>query len=377
MHLLRRSRAALLAASAMGVLALAGCGSSSTSPAASSTGGTGSSGGSSQVRAAAAAVAPYEKLPTSIGQTQPLKQVPTGKVYDFIDDGTPIDTQVLVGVKQAIAAIGARLQVIRQRGDTPQAIGAAWDQIVSAPPSVVLGAGDPTELMQHQLSALKAKHVPVVMFFTNEDPLLAANIYGPPQYKQLGTLEADYVISKSDGKANVLVVAVPEIAGLQGTVAALTSTLKSDCSGCKVGTVDTQLSGIGSVDPGRVVSYMQQNPGTTWIVFVDGDTQIGVPEALSGANIHNISMMSGAGGRVNYEYIKKGLSTVDAAQPPIFSGWALVDAGARVLAGQSVQVSLLPLQFLTKSDLTFNLNSGWPDVANFRQRFESLWDVKK
>ena len=104
--------------------------------------------------------------------------------------------------------------------------------------------------------------MPVVAFFTNEDPLLAANIYGPPQYRELGRLQADYIIAKSHGKANVLVLALPQIAGLQGSVNSLLATLKSSCSGCQEGYVDTQLSDIGKNDPGTAVSYLRRTPAS-------------------------------------------------------------------------------------------------------------------
>jgi hypothetical protein len=68
---------------------------------------------------------------------------------------------------------------------------------------------------------------------------------------------------------------------------------------------------------------------------------------------------------------------VDASQPASFSGWALVDAAGRALAGQPVKASLFPMQFLTKQDLTFNIDQDWPDVPNFRQKFEALWGVGK
>ena len=68
---------------------------------------------------------------------------------------------------------------------------------------------------------------------------------------------------------------------------------------------------------------------------------------------------------------------MDASQPASFSGWALVDAAGRVLAGQPAHASLFPMQFLTKQDLTFNIDQDWPDVPNFRQKFEALWGVGK
>ena len=331
----------------------------------------------SQVKAAELAIAPYEKTPTTIGKTEPLAKPVKGKVFDFLNDGTPFEEALQVGVAQAVKALGDKLQVVSQQGDTPQAIQTAWNQIEAHPPAVVLNGGDPTALYQPQLKALRAKHVPVVAFFTNEDPLLGANIYGPPQYRELGKLEADYIIAKSGGKANVLVLAVPQISGLQGDVASLLSNLKSGCSGCTEASIDTQLQDIGKNDPANVVSYVQKNPSTNWIVYVDADTEIGVPEALSGAGVHNISMMTGAGGKVNYAYIKSGLSTVDASQPATFSGWALVDAAARVLDGQKVRVSFFPMEFLTKPTLTFNINYPWPDVPNYQKKFESLWGVTK
>jgi len=388
-------RAVATALAVVLAIGLSACGGSSSSSSAASssapTGGASSSGaavtGSSsssamggtlaaQVRAAAAAIAPFERTPSSIGQTQPLTRRPAGKLVDFIADGTPIGMQILAGVQQATKALGIRLHVINQQGDTPQAIQVAWNQVLASPPAAVINAGDPSILYHRQLAALRARHVVAVTMFTDDDPLFSADIYGPPQYHELGTLEADYMIAKSDGHAHVLIVAVPQIQGLQGVASAIQQTIHSGCSGCTVSTIDTQLSDIGRNDPARVVSYLQQNPSINWIAFIDGDTEIGVPEALRAAGIHGIQMLTGAGGSVNYAYIKSGESTVDASQAPSFSGWALVDATARALDGQPVHVSFLPMQFITRQNLTFNIKQGWPDVPNFRQRFLALWGVK-
>ena len=108
----------------------------------------------------------------------------------------------------------------------------------------------------------------------------------------------------------------------------------------------------------------------------DPDEQIGVPEALAGAGINGISQMTGAGGKVNYSYIKAGLSTVDASQPPTFSAWALVDAAARALDHQRIRVAFFPMEFLTKAQLTFNISQEWPDVPNFEKKFEGLWRAR-
>jgi ribose transport system substrate-binding protein len=381
MYVRNRVRWVLASSLTLGAVVVAGCGGSSSSS--SSTSGTpaantstsDAAGGTNAVQAAAAAIAPYEKTPTSIGETQPLKHRPVGKTVDITYDGTPFEVQLLASVQQAARVMGLKLHVVQQQGDTPQATQIAANQVVTDAPAAAIIPGDPSVLYQRQLHELHARHIPVVTMFTNSDPLFAANIYGPPQYQQLGTLEADYVIAKSGGKAHVLVVQVPQIPGLQGTAAALTQTLKSKCPGCAVGSINTELSDIGKNDPNRVVSYVQQNPDTNWIVFVEPDTQIGVPEALAAAGSHGISMLSGAGSKVNYAYIKNGLSTADASQPASFSGWALVDATARVLDGQLVQVSFLPMEFLTKPDLTFNINQPWPDVPNYQQTFERVWGV--
>jgi ribose transport system substrate-binding protein len=362
----------------------AGCGSSSSSSSTANAAATtatapqsGASSGSSAVQAAAAAIAPYEQAPASIGVSQPLTRRPTGKTVDITFDGTPFEVQLLAAVEQAGKAIGLRVHVVQQQGDTPQSIEAALKQVVIDAPAAAMVPGDPTVLYQPQLHELHAKHIPVIGLFTNNDPLLAANVYGPAQYAQLGTLMADYVIAKSDGKAHVLLVQVPQIPGLVGTAATLTQTVKSKCSGCTVAGINTQLSDIGKNDPSRVVSYVEQNSDTNWIVFLDPDTEIGAPEALAAAGQHGVSMLSAAGGKVNYAYIKAGLSTVDASQPATFSGWELVDATARALDGQPVQAGFQPMEFLTKPDLTFNINQPWPDVAGYQQKFEQLWGVNK
>ena len=125
MRAVSRRRAGVSALVASLCFGLSACGSSSSSNSSASSAASGSgssattsqtqSGGSSQVQAAAAAIAPYERTPTSIGQTQPLTRRPAGKVFDFIDDGTPFDQQLLAGVREATSAIGARHPLVKRR----------------------------------------------------------------------------------------------------------------------------------------------------------------------------------------------------------------------------------------------------------------------
>jgi ribose transport system substrate-binding protein len=329
------------------------------------------------VAAAQKVIAPYLKTPTTLGAvTQKLKAIPKGKTVDFLEQPVPIGQEYQVGITHAAAAIGMKATTINA-GLTPATMSSAWSQVFQTPPSAVIILGVPANEIVPELQEAKADHIPVVTDFTTNSPYWAADIIGNTQFGLLGKLEANFVIANSDAKAKIADFYEPDLPGAAGITTSFEQTIRSDCAGCQLGTPQTiSLEGVGATDPATVVSYMQAHRGDNWLMLPDADDAIGVPSALANAGIHGVKILSGGGSSINYEYIKTGAEYADASQSIYYMGWALIDATARVLAHQSVQIGLIPLEFITKKDLTWNINDPWPSVPSYQKKFENLWGVK-
>jgi ABC-type sugar transport system substrate-binding protein len=325
--------------------------------------------------AAKAAIAPYLNVPTTLGGvTQQLKKLPKkGTRVDYLEVPAPIGQEIGDGMSRAAAAIGFKLTTINA-GESPQTLQSAWSQVFQTPPAAVVILALPASEMTAELQEAKSKHIPVITLFTANSPL-TNDIYGNPQFDTLGRLEANFVIAESGAKANVAEFYEPELSGASRTSYVIQKTFTAHCPGCSLTTQQLQLSGIGSTDPGTIVSYLQAHPQTTWLIVADAEDAIGLPAALAQAGIHGVKILTGGGGAVNYAYIKAGGEYADASESPQYMGWAMVDATARVLAGQKLQYSFIPLQFITAKAITWNIKNPWPSVPGYTHKFEQLWGV--
>jgi ABC-type sugar transport system substrate-binding protein len=325
---------------------------------------------------AKAVIAPYVGVPTTLGGvTQNLKRLPKKNTrVDYLEIPAPIGQEIGDGMSRAAAALGIKLTTINA-GESPQTLQSAWSQVFQTPPAAVIILALPASEMTAELQEAKSKHIQVITLFTANSPL-TYDIYGNKQFKLLGKLEASFVIAKSGASANVAEFYEPELSGATLTSAVIQSTFTAHCPGCSFATQQLQLSGTGTTDPATVVSYLQAHPKTTWLIMADAGDAIGLPAALAQAGIHGVKILTGGGGAVNYAYIKAGEQYADASESPQYMGWAMIDATARVLAGQRLQFSFIPLQFITAKAITWNIKNPWPSVPNYERKFERLWGLR-
>ena len=199
-------------------LVIAGCGGGSSSTS-SSGGSTESSEGSEATKAPAgkreegeessARKAPsrkppkaneeFEERPTSVGIETPVgKPIPEGKTIDFIQCGVPACKTEGELFEAAADELGWTIKSINA-GTTPEEIKAAYDQAIKDEPDAVLGSGYPRALFEPEIAQLKAKNIPVIEFFVEEEAGngITAVIGGIPTSEFQGKMMADYILAHS------------------------------------------------------------------------------------------------------------------------------------------------------------------------------------
>jgi ribose transport system substrate-binding protein len=329
---------------------------------------------------AKATVAKYEQPPTELGvSTEPLKTRPVGKTLVFMRCGVPICQEQSKALHEAGKVMGFRV-LDSNVGLSPEQINKGWAEGLRKNPDFIIATGVPSIVFKSQLAQAASRHIPVMVWSSPDLPGngITVNLFGPKDHTLNGELMAQYIAAKSNGTANTLLLTAPEFAVHAFTLKGFQRAYKSACRGCGLTVLKVAGKDIGRVIPGRVVSAVQQNPKITWIAAVFGDLEIGVPQALQSAGLGGkVNVFSTAGSRVNWQYVKSGQQTADLAYSMSFFGWKAVDTAARVLDGQYHASDIGPManQFLTKANLTFNINAGWPAVPNFRDSFRKLWGV--
>ena len=372
------------------VFVLAGC-SSSSSTTSNANGGSSKAGtNSAGVQKAEATIAHYSQPYNGIGVTVPLKQLPKGKTFFYL----PCPSEVCIvdsvnAMKAAAKAMGARLTVMPE-GATPATITSAWDSAASASPAPagLFWGGVPPQVMQHQISTLAGKKVPMIAWgagLVNAPtggtnwPGVSLDVAPISWGDRNGQLMADWIVADSKGNANTLFVNFPDYALFNHELAAFKNEYNALCSTCQFSSIPAKATDFGTKLPGQVVSALQRNPKINYIVFAYGDMVLGVPEALATAGLATqVKIVSQSGGKKNYEYIQKGQQAVDVAFDNSFIGWKSMDALARLSAGESAapDTGPLPTRFLTKANLQLDPSTGEAVVApDYQKKFEALWGV--
>jgi ribose transport system substrate-binding protein len=381
-------------------LVIAGCGGGSSSTSSSSSGGStesseGSSGGStgessegsssseSAFPKAAQANKEFEERPTTIGIETPVgKPIPKGKTIDFIQCGVPACKTEGELFESAATALGWTIKSINA-GTTPEEIKAAYDQAIKDEPDAVLGSGYPRSLFNPEIEELKAKNIPVIEFFVEEEAGngITAVLGGIPTSETQGKMMADYILAHSTNKSmEIGSVNAQGFETVTGTSESVAKTIEEECPECTIKKLEAPLTSIGKDLPQRIASFLTANPGIEWSTVGYDDMVTGLPTVLEGAGVQNAKLTtvnistSIAPYLANGEYLQ---STVGSSFPEVY--WRGMDLLARLFAGVEYEEDLndatLPYWTVTKETLP-TADEEFPVVENYEEQFKKLWGVE-
>lgn len=386
------SRRRLVAGAAAGLLVVtlaaacssggsSGGGSSTSSASAASTTQAGASGSAASADLAQAQqqLTSYENPDPTISLPPLSAKPPAGKTIDFV--GCPLASclEIQQAAQAAAKAVGWTVRVFNG-GLTPATFISAMNDVVQTPGDAVLGIGIlPNSAISSQLAALKAKHVPWVAV-ASPSPIgddMIANFSSSPEIALSGKVMADWIIADSQGKANVAYFWDPTLTQHLPAKNAFVAEMAKLCPGCTVSVQTTSFStGIGTTDPAQIVSYLQRNPDTDYIVIAIGDATAGVPEALAAAGLAGkVKIVTRLADTINFKDIQSGTETMGVTEETYEIGWRMIDALARDFLGDSMACCTTPIgtvHVITKADLPASLSVPY-SVPGYQQFFLKAW----
>lgn len=380
--------AVVVVSSALATCGVAACGSSSSS----STGNPSTSAGATQaadssgVATATNELAPVLKYPNSIGVSTPLKRSPSGKTVDYIECG--VSECKIIGdyLQKGAQALGIRVNLV-PAGNTAESTAQAFVQAVQNKPNGVVSSGVSKALYAKQLAQLKQLGIPVVSMGTADLPGtgdgLAQVLLGRDSYVSGGKYAADWAIADSKGKANVLLVTAPVFDFNKPLADSFQATMKRNCPGCTVHVMGVSPNDIGKGVPSQIVSYLQQNPNTDYVITSFGSLMIGVPQAVQAAGIQGkVSLFTVAPTTADFENTRAGIEKGNLASSKQYLGWMTADQIARAMTGQAptkiVNDGKLPWwHIFNKSDEKWDIKTApdWPYFNGFQDQFTKLWGM--
>jgi ribose transport system substrate-binding protein len=371
-------------------LVVAGCGSSSSSSSSGSASGaeSGSPLSGAALRQVQAAVQPHLSRPTSLGITQPVASVPKGKTIYFVYGSFPVTLHMVGSAQQAAQALGWTLKP-KPVQQLPQAFQEGFDVALRDPAtSGIISTGVPTAAISSQLHEAAAKHIPVVIIAGNggSDSEHIA-IGGSGQYSYGGTLEADYVLAQTHGRAHVLVTTAAAVPTEASLVQGFRAEWAKMCPKCQAPlTYDAPLTSFGKNFPALLTAYLEAHRSVKYIVFGFNDMMIGVPQALQAAGIKGVKGLTFAQDPSTNPLIGAGMLQADVAVPLVEFGWVGMDALLRSFDHMSTAPdsaftgsNAMMDWFITKAGIRkAGLSPGtiWPIDPDYEQQFKKLWGVK-
>ena len=362
--------------------------SESTSSGSTSPGSTGAttdgSGANSDI---AALVEEYSSPPTESVQTEPLSQPPEKKSVAFIVCADP-SCVVLDGfLNEAVTALGWDYTSVNAPATD---FGSAIQQAIDTQPDYIAGTGTDAAAFQPQYDAMAAAGIPYFTCYATDVPAgeennLYSDCYDASAAQVYSKALSDWIITDSDGSANVLIVNLPAFPILDAQAEGAKAEFATSCPECTVNSLDLTLEDLsGGGTPNAVVSFLQSNPDVNYLYLTYNGFEPGLFEALESAGMGDRVKITGTQAQQpQLQSIIDGKSAVWTALPQEYAMWTLADQMARVANGEwsseNERTSAIPPFYLVDSpeeaEGIVGLENGWPGPEGFQDAFKALWGV--
>jgi ribose transport system substrate-binding protein len=345
--------------------------------------------------AAAATVAKYERVVPFKPSGKPLSGVQrklAGRTiyYIPITQQVPIFPVIEQGLRQALAAVGAKLHVC-DGAATPSTTSACLDQAIADRAAAVVTDSIPYGFAAQAFAKLTAHKIPILL---GDEPSVGPKgpVSGNDQLAFLESdqtlvmsLSADWIIAHSGGKANVLAI---EITDSPLTIQAMTdgalAQFKSKCPGCTVNVITESTANLNSLSS-AVSSALLKQPNTNY-VFSEFDTDVqptvgGVVQSSFTSKVDGVSSMGILG---SLQMLKSGnFLYEDTGSDGILLGWEYADQVYRMLLHKPVVQHedtihrIFTRTSVGKLTLTASgeASNRWYTSTNIAASFKKLWGL--
>jgi len=320
---------------AVGALALAACGSES---------GADTSGGELDPNLKQDAQAEVSKL-TDVPESRelvPLTETPPpGKTVAVITCPIPSCTESSEQVTTAAELLGWTTEVIVNEF-TPESFASAFDSALQINPDFVYYIQvQPETTVSDQLQEFKDRGIPVIANSPGPDteiggdsPTVGAVSYTLEAGKEIGTRMAQVLFADAETLDNITLLYDPGSPAYITLVNEFVGRIED--AGGSVEKVEIDQTDVGNALPGQVVSHLQRNPDTEYLVAAQDDMLLGVPDAIEAAGLSLPKIVGQTPGAHTLKYLENGQQMASVVPDAYAGDWDAIDIMARLSIGQEV-----------------------------------------
>jgi ribose transport system substrate-binding protein len=371
---------------ACGALLAAGCGGSdeSTSTAADS----GTTGPSAGVVAAQKEVDAYRGVPQFKAPGEPFdaKKAVAGKTLMSIPSSSsiPFVETLQKGVKQLSADVGMKFLDWPNQGQPVQwvqGMNAGLSRKVSA---INLMAGNNPASLGPQVKQALAAKIPVIgshLYDIGDTPPAGVDTVSAP-YEQAGRLMASWIVAKTGGKGNTLVVKIDEVVSTKAMMKGIDDVFAKACgSECPVSTINVAIADVASKIAPQVQAALVKDPKINYIIALyDSAEAPFVVSAVKQANAASrVKVVTFNGTPSVLKLVKSGDVEMDVSENLDWISYAVTDQAMRLMAGlPPVKDPQLPLRIYDKD----NVDEAGTNEATaegfgdeFKSGYRKLWGL--
>ena len=296
----------------------------------------------------------------------------------------PNNVKLQNSLKSLAASVGWSYDQVSYDPANSATFNAAVDTAITKGADYIAEAGIPlTSAVINKVKQAGAKWVLTAVYPVNvQDPVIVdANGYESDYL--MGTVLANFFISDSNGKGNVIVEHIPAYPILGGFTDGFQAQVKKLCPGCTVKIINITIPDLaaGKV-PSIMVSALRTNPNANYMAFDVGPFAIGINSALNAAGLGNkVKIIGEAADEAAIAALKNGTQTAWTGFSPIYSTYVMMDAMLRDAESMPIDVkqsSVQPTQILTHDNINAAVGSStsWNQPTNGLDQFKQLWHVQ-
>jgi ribose transport system substrate-binding protein len=341
------------------------------------------------VAAAAAEIEKYRAVPEfqapgtkidakALGNGKTLLSIPASSSIPFVQT-------LQNGVKKLSGELGVRFVDWPNQGKPVQWVQGMDAGVDRGADAINLMAGIPPNGLAPQIKKAQDAGISVIashLYDVDQPADQGVDTVDVP-YEQAGRLLADWVIAKTGGKANALVVKIDEVESTKPMMEGITGEFSEKCGdGCKVSTINVAIADVATRIQPQVQSALLKDPNIDYVIALyDSAEAPFVVSAIKQAGASDrVKVVTFNGTPSVLEMVASGDVEMDVGENLEWISYAVMDQSLRLMAGEEpVDDPKLPLRVFDKENVAEagsppKDNEGYGDA--YIQGYRDLWGLE-